>query len=157
MAKAFRFRLDPWLTVLKAREAVQQRAVAEQVRDVQRREVVLTDVKEQASEAVEATRRMREERRVDAFGHMQVLQWRVHLANRMVREAEALKIAEGALVGARELLVARARDVKVLEKLREKRRAAYQAEVDRRERVEMDEVGVQMYVARRGVGFAEGD
>jgi flagellar biosynthesis chaperone FliJ len=39
--------------------------------------------------------------------------------------------------------------VKVLEKLREKRRTAYQTELDRRERVEMDEAGVQMYVARR--------
>lgn len=156
MARVFRFRLEGWLTLLKSREAAQQQVTAACGREVQRRRQAVEVARKSEWEAIEAMRRVREEGRVEAARQLQFLEWRSHLADRVMREAEALKVAEASSDAARAVLVSRARDVKVLENLRERRRAAHRVEVERQEQAAMDEAGVQRHASRRGECIAGG-
>ena len=149
MAKRFVFRLEALRRLREAAEQKQQRVVAECLRRVQSCVTELEDLKLQLSETLNHARRTRGERRIDARMELQEQRWRAYLQRRMESKTGEQETLEQSLADARQTLTARSRDVKVIEKLRERRLEAYTQNLRRADRVESDELATQMFIRRR--------
>ena len=146
MARRFVFRLDPLLKLRKACEKDQQRVVADGVRRVQQCLRELADLQSAQANALVDARRMRRQARIDVRWAVQENRWRACLGRRIEPKEDELRGLERALAEKREELVRRSRDVKVLENLRQRRLDAHRRELERTERVELDELATQVFL-----------
>ncbi len=153
MARRFVFRLDPLLKLRKARQKDQQRVVADRLRRLARCERELADLNNAQSAAVADARRVRRETIIDLEWTLQEQRWRAHLQRRTRSKAVELQDLQQLLDEARAELAQRNRDVRVLENLRQRRLEAYQRDMKRAERVELDEIAMQVFLhANRETG-----
>jgi flagellar protein FliJ len=155
MAKRFIFRLDTLLKLRKRKEDEQRRVVAERLRDVRRCQATITDLRCRISDALAGEREMRLRGSLSVTRVLAEQRWRAHLDRRLAASGQQLTTLEKAHRESQSVLAERSRDVKVLEKLREKRHQAHMMEQERIERIETEEVGMQMYVRdQRALGAA---
>ena len=152
MAKRFVFRLEPLVTVRKAKEAEQQRVVAERVRRAQQCINELATLREKLSQTVGEARRTRRRRRMYIGMELQEQRWRAHLKRRIALQEEKLAVQGQSLAEARRELARRSMELKVIEKLRQRRLEEYRQEVQREERIDSDELATQMFIRRSQQG-----
>src|SRR5262245_1458719 len=141
MAKTFQFRLEKLLDLRRTKEDVAQRelAAARQAVEMRNRETLdLMDREEQAKADL---------REVQQAGALHVDRLRLAteflgaLERQLRREYETLQELVKTEIGARERLAQAKKDVRVLEKQREKELSRHRQGVDREDRRFLDEIG----------------
>lgn len=142
MARRFRFRLETVLKLRRQREDGQKRVVAGKVRELAALQSRARVIGVQVVEAVDAARGLRRTGPMDMAQIARQRFWLSNLQRALVETGSQMRETEGALASERQVLAALARDREALEKLREKHAGRYQAQIDRAERVELDELAI---------------
>jgi flagellar FliJ protein len=140
MAKRFRFRLETVLKVRRQREDQQKRVVAAKVRRLTDLQSQARSVDEQIAQAVQAARGSRHPGALDMSQIARQRFWLGHLQRLLVETAGQIREVAEELHRERRVLIDLAKDRKALEKLKETQAQRYQAELDRAERIELDEL-----------------
>lgn len=149
MAKRFVFKLAPVLRIRKQRENQQRRVVASCLRDVQNCQRQISNVQRTLSESRIAAANMRQQGTLDISWEQQNRKWQESLVRRIAIATDQLRQLEAKLHEARTELADRAKDVKALEKLREKRFALFQQQQRRAEQYETDEIAANMHTRKQ--------
>jgi flagellar FliJ protein len=150
--KKFRYRLDPLLRLRQQQEDQKKRVVGS----------LLTEINQQQNQVLEMAAAMKQEGeklkdqyargKVDLewirYYRMFVTQTQQTIAKRM---QEILAIQKKLAVARGELAEA-AKQTKILEKLKEKKKNSYDAEVLRQENSMMDEIGMNTYFSEQVTG-----
>lgn len=145
MAKRYTFRLETLLRLRQQREDEQKRVVAARLREIrtlrQRRHSLETEITRQTSALRQSLTEANPEMHLMKLGRHWVIRLR-----RGVLDADAEIAAQRAQLAQERIGLTEARrDAKVLEKLKERRHAAYRADLDRREQAELDEMNVSRF------------
>lgn len=156
MAKRFRFRLEPVLKIRKSGRDEQRRVVAERVRAVRSAREAVSDLERGVTETLARARRTRGDAVIDVGLELQEQRWRLGLHRRIHRSTQQMAEANDSLAAARQELARRSRDVKAIEKLRERRWQAHRLAEARSERLDADEAASQAYVRRTGMASGVG-
>ena len=140
MAKRFTFRLDSLLRLRQQHEDEKKRIVAARLREIaaleHRQQTLLTEIARQT----QAMREVLTAPTVVVDELKQGRHWLIRL-RRGVLELDAQLAGEHAILAQERADLAEARkNTKVLERLKERQRAAYVAGVNRREQAELDEM-----------------
>lgn len=150
MAKRFQFALQPVLDLRKRVEDQKQQAMAIRQRhyDDARRELNrLNDEFRAYSLELRSRHRQLDAEELRAhYAHLQFLDRAIEAQIRVVAERQA------ALERARQELVAASKDRKVVDKLKERRRAAHEAEENRVEQIELDDGNARRHARRERNG-----
>ncbi len=154
MAKRFQFKLAPVLRLRKQRENEQRRVVASFLRDVQTGQKQLTDIEQALSDTRSAATIMRKGGTIDITWEQQNRKWQECLVRRINKAKVQLQQSQGRLRDAQTELATRARDVKALEKLHQKRFDAFQYDLRRAEQYETDEIAANMSQRNRAENIA---
>jgi len=140
--KKFNFRLEPILKLRKQQEDQKKRAVGDLLAEI-------NALQRQALEMADAIRRQDRALRQNVRGTVDI-NWIAYYQGYVthLRQSISQKIDEVAqiqkkLVQARHELTEAARQTKILEKLKEKRKQRYEKELRRREIGELDEIAAQ--------------
>lgn len=145
MAKRFQFRLEAVLKVRRQRRDHCRRVFAEQLRLVQQQERRLVDLREQVQS--ESRARRSEARRTEL--DMSLLRSRQYYVGHLQRTIEAQEVErdrlQRELEAERETLVGASRELKVIEKLRERQWERHGMAASRRETIETDESSVGLF------------
>lgn len=145
MAKRYTFRFETLLRLRKQREDEEKRVVASRLRGLKRlydHQVVLRG---QILEQTDTLRNVLREPFLDV-GAVRVDRHCVARLRREILEDEAEISTNLALLSQERAVLTNARkETKILERLKERQRAAYQAELDRREQIEQDDMNVTRY------------
>ena len=149
MAKRFRFRLEPLLTLRKRREDQQQRVVAQRLAQLQRSRELLRDLHRRVDDTVVWARQDRRREQLDVGSALQEQRWRWHLQRRIVQQREEIEDIQTGVHEERAELARRSKDRKAIQKLRERQQAEHLANQARQERMEMDEFASQMHQRTR--------
>ncbi|MCH7525869.1 MAG: flagellar FliJ family protein [Planctomycetes bacterium] len=153
MAKRFRFRLEPVLRLRRRAAEQQMRVVAVQMRHVAGTREAMKELRRQVLETLARSRNERGRAEVDVGTQLQEQRWRLHLRRRIARQEERIVAAGGALLEAQNKLAELSKQVKVIEKLRERQYRTFTESVDLLERLEMDEIATQRFVRRPRMGW----
>ena len=144
--KKFRFRLEPLLRLRRQQEEQKKRAVG----------VLIREISEQQRQALQMATAVRQEGEnlkhqyaqgrvdLDWAGHYR--RYVSHMQMAINQRIEAVTQIQQRLQLARQELAEAAKNTKVLDKLKEKRRQRYDHELGREETRELDEVAAQGYV-----------
>ena len=146
MAKHFQFRLAPVLKIRKAGRDQQRRVVAERVRTLQSTREALAELEGGVTATLAQARQTRGVAVIDVGLELQEQRWRLGLHRRIHETVRQMDENHASLAAAREELARRSRDVKAIEKLRERRRETHRLAEARSERLEADEMATQVYV-----------
>lgn len=149
MAKRFQFRLETVLRLRREREQAQQRVVAERVRALGAAQGRLRSAGERLIDAVSAARGQRGVGSLDLAQIARQRFWLGHLQRVITEEEHALQAIARDLSAERRRLAVLARDRRAIEKLRERQEQRYKSELERVERIEMDEVATVAWRQRR--------
>ena len=147
MAKKFKFPLDPALRYRRHLEGEKKRALAKARRAVLEQNRLLLELLREEGQGKEEFRKLK-------VGQTGVQRLRLQeqylnaLSRRIRREFEGLQRRLLAEEQARRELVEARKQVRVLERLRERREADYRYELGREEQKELDETGLNTF--RRG-------
>lgn len=152
MAKRFRFRLEPVLGIRITGRDKQRRVVAERVRALQTTRDAVAELERGVTATLTQARQTRGSVVIDVSLELQEQRWRLGLHRRIHMMNRQMAEANDSLAAARKELARRSRDVKAIEKLRERRWEAHRLSEARAERLEADEMAIQAYV--RGTGGA---
>ena len=150
----FEFRLEALLAHRQQIEKEKQRRVAAVQQEIQ---AMVRHIQETQARIAAENRTLGSKELVGSLDMQYIAYEKRFVGNLQVRIVLAMqKLAgmEQQLNGARAELLAAARDRKVIEKLKEKQLARWQAEQDRKEAALMDELGTQL--AMRGRGSTNG-
>lgn len=150
MAKRFQFRLEPVLRVRKARRDEQRRMVAQHARALQLHREAIAELEGRVSATLTQARQTRVGAVIDVGLELQEQRWRLGLRRRIHMAMQQMNESTVSLANAREELARRTRDVKAVEKLRERRWNAHRLAEERTERRDADETAAQMYIRRAG-------
>ena len=154
MAKRFQFRLEAVLKVRRQRRDHCRRLFAEQLRHVQQQERRLVDLHEQ----VRTESRARRSDALQAELDMSLLRSRQYYVGHLQRTIEGQEVElEGLqreLEERRETLVGASRELKVIEKLRERQWERHGKAASRRETIEADESSVDLFRRYSEMDFA---
>ena len=148
MAGGFRFRLDAVERLRRQDRDGQRRKVAEAARDVQHVENRIALLTQQLADTVDGTRRQRQAQFLDVVSLKRQQFYRGELNRRIEESNKGLLEKLAALEAQRATLIESSRQLKVIEKLRERFRARHEEKMRRIERRAMDEVGAVSYVRR---------
>ncbi len=148
MAKRFTFKLDPVLKVRQRKEDEQRRVVASCHRDVQNCEAGIDATSSELSNSRVNAVAHRAQDSVDVHWEQRNIAWQQMLVARIIRAKDKLARLQSALHNAQLELADRSKDVKALEKLREKRLAEHQLQVDREEQRDTDEIAANIVTRR---------
>ncbi len=146
MAKRFVFKLDGVRRVRQAAEKQQRRAVAAQLRRVRGHQERIAKLSNGLALAVAAAQRTRLSGSLVVSEQIQEQRWMLALNRRLRIERAELRSSEQELDQIRRELMRRSTDVKVLEKLRDRRLAEFRRQAARQEQVEQDESATQSFV-----------
>jgi flagellar export protein FliJ len=150
MPKAFTFQLDPVLRYRRHLEQEKRRKLANARRAVLEQNRLLLDLVREEKAGKQDLGDMK------GRGTLSIEQVRLHeqylnsLAGRIRREYATLQVRLLDEERSRRELAEARKKVRVLERLRERRRAAYDYELARQERKELDEIGLNMFRAGEG-------
>lgn len=140
MAKRYRFRLETLLRLRRQRADEQKRVVAQRLRQVGRIEQHKRLLETSIAEHVRSTRGSLGGERIDVDQLKVGRYWLIRL-RRGVLEADAALAAQRAMLAQeRSELAERRKATKVLERLEERQREAHRAELEREERMELDDM-----------------
>ena len=142
MAKRFRFRLETVLKVRRQREDQQKRVVAGKAREVTSLGSRTRAIGMRIAQAVGAARGLRRTGPMDMSQIARQRFWISHLQRALIETRQQMQGTERELARERQVLADLARDRKTLEKLKDKQAERYQAEIDRAERLELDELAI---------------
>lgn len=148
MPKRFRFRLEPVLRLRRRAVDEQMRVVGEQLRRLGRCRETMAKLRRQVDELLTRSRVERSNTDVDIGMQLQEQRWRLHLKRRIAKQAERLLEMAGVLRSAQAKLADLSKDVKVIEKLRERQYRTFSEEQSREERLEADEQAMQIFLRR---------
>jgi len=140
MAKRFRFTLDPLLRVRRLRADAQRRVVARHVQAVERSRAHLGQLQNDAAAAIEDARRRHLAARFDAQTAMQDQHYRALLRRQIAEERVRLADAQRTLRQQQTQLAECRKDVKIVEKLRQRRWGNHVAEMNRAQQAELDDI-----------------
>lgn len=145
MAKRYTFRLETLLRLRRQREDEQKRVVAARLREIrtlqQRRQFLETEIARQTATMRDSLTATWMEVDQLKLGRHWVMRLR-----RGVLETDAQLTTQRAMLAQERTVLADARkDAKVLDRLKERQREAYLAEVNRREQAELDEMNVSRF------------
>jgi flagellar protein FliJ len=145
----FRFRLETLLR-LRVAERDQRRAeLAKAIRAAQMLQSEERKLQEEQTEAAERGRALKSPGAADVDAIMQTHRYEVVLAVRRRQFAAQIDQVETEVERRRQVVVEADRQVRVLEKLRERQAAAYQQQVGRLEAKQYDEMAAIGYVRRQ--------
>ena len=144
MAKVFTFRLERLLEIRRLKEEMARRDLARgarQLREHNQRVLAILREQEEAKREMKdmKTRSVKVSRLRLQEGYLEVLERRLR---RAVERLQELAMAEQ---DAREALTETSRRVRVLERLRDRREAAFKSERERKERAILDEIAAFAY------------
>ena len=147
----FHFRLQ---TLLRLRSAERDQRRADLAKAIRAEEMLrgeLRSLAEQQAQAVEHGRKLKSPGSADIDSLLQAHRYAVILAAQERQLAAQLAQVEQETERRRQVLVEADRQVRVLEKLRERQAAAYRKEVERREVKQFDETAILGYARRQEV------
>ena len=152
--KKFKFRLQPILKLRAQQEDQKKRVVGS----------LMGQIAEQQRQALELSESLKEQGcvlkgqfelgRVDTdwISHYQSFVASTH--NAIARRIDNVTQIQTKLTGARIELAEAAKQTKIMEKLKEKQKRNYDAQLKRQEMLELDEIGTTRYVFNGGFGGA---
>ncbi|MGD2107912.1 MAG: flagellar export protein FliJ [Phycisphaerae bacterium] len=149
MARRFRFRLD---TVHRLRQQAldqQRRAVAEARQAVARIELRIARLSAQLEQTVSGSRTVQRGCRLDVRSLSGYEFYRGWLHRKIMESGDDLTHARTRLDEARTKMAAAFKQLKVIERLRDKQWRRHRAEVEREERLVMDEAALNVYLRGR--------
>jgi flagellar FliJ protein len=145
----FRFRLEPLLR-LRLNERDQRRAdLAKALRALEVLQAELVKLQQEQTEVAERGRILKAPGAADVDALLATHRYQALLAARRRQVLEQISQVETECERRRVALVEADRQVRVLEKLRERRAAEYARAAERREAKQLDEVGILEYVQRQ--------
>lgn len=148
MAKRFQFRLETVLKVRLQKEDEKKRVVAGRIRELVRMRELLMQLNEQIAASVKDARASILQPRVDVELVSRKRFWTSHLQARVMETELQIKTLENGLADDRRTLAEAAKEVRVMEKLREQAFGRYDRELQRAETLEADELSTQRFVNR---------
>jgi len=149
MAKAFQFRLEVVERLRKQALDRQRRAMAQAVRQVEHAEARVRDVSQQLRDLTLLTRGSKQEGQLDVASLRSQQFHRGWLADQALKVQEALSLRRVELAGEREKLAEATKRLKVMEKLRARQWQRFRKEQNRREQMELDEIGLRKFSGAR--------
>lgn len=154
MAQRFQFRLEAVLKVRRQRRDHCRRRFAEQLRRVQQQERRLVDLHDQVQTESRARRSDARQAELD----MSLLRSRQYYVGHLQRTIEAQEVElerlRRELEAERATLVGASRELKVIEKLRERQWERHCTTASRRETIEADESSVDLFRRHSEMGLA---
>jgi flagellar export protein FliJ len=156
MAKQYTFRLEPLLKLRRQREDEKKRAVAARLGQIgvleQRRQKLLSEIGDQA----QVMRTWLSGGCLEMNDVRLGRHWLLRL-QRGVLETGALMSTQRAILAQERTELTEARkNTKVLERLKERRRTAYVAMLNRREQIELDDLNVTRFAHARAAALMPG-
>ena len=148
MARGFRFRLEVVRRLRKQAQDAQRRVVAGAVRSVAEAQNRLTELAGELRSTVGRTRETQRARRIDVVSLQRHQLYRGWLYRRRMEAREELGRRHVELDRQRENLAEATKQLKVIEKLREKQKMRYDLRVERQERAAYDEAALQTHRRR---------
>ncbi len=146
MAKTFTFRFETMLKIRRQREDHHRRIVANRLREIQTIVDQLGALDRQIEETTQLMRFSQAEGTVDIQNIVRSRHWMGHLQRNVLELQASRRGHEAKLAQERAALGEAAKQRRVLEKLKERQRARYLEEMDRREMREADEMSVMRHV-----------
>ena len=150
MAKRFRFRLEAVRRTREQARDAQRRVVAVQVRAVAKVEGRIRELSDQSAVALEMLTRIQRTGVLDTLMIRQQHAHRDDLNRSMQQQRVELGRKRAELSDEQERLAEASKQLKAIEKLREKQFKQHQEQVAREEQAASDEASIQMYLRRQG-------
>jgi flagellar export protein FliJ len=145
MVKRYTFRLETLLRLRQQREDEQKRVVASRLRKIRTIEQQKEVLEARIAEQVEAMRDWLTADLIDVDQLKAGRHWMVRL-RRGVLETEGAIVAHRTILAQERANLANARkDTRILERLKERQREAFFAEIERQDRAESDEMNVTRF------------
>jgi len=141
MAKAFGFRLEKLLDVRRAKEEAAQRELASARQAVEVRNAVILDLMDREDDAKSDLRVLQQGGAIDLERLRMSAEFVAAVERQLRREYEALQRLVQAEMEKRETLTQARKDVRVLERHRDKELIVYRKDLDLQERKFLDEIG----------------
>jgi flagellar FliJ protein len=141
MAKSFAFRLEKLLEVRRAKEEAAQRELASARQAVEVRNAVILDLMNREDDAKNDLRALQQAGAVDVDRLRLSTEFLGALERQLRREYEALQRLVQVEMEKRERLSDARKEVRVLERHREREQVVYRQDLDRQERQFLDEIG----------------
>ncbi len=151
MAKKFRFTLDVVRRIRQQAQNAQKRVVADAVRAVATTQEQISRTTRELKDTIDHSRSFRDVARPDLALLRGNQVYRGYLHRRILESQEELAARKKKLADERKTLAETTKQLKVIEKLREKRWMRYLAEVRREEQAGYDESAAQSYMRKRAV------
>ena len=150
MARGFRFRLEVVRRIRKQAQDAHRREVADAIRSVSAAEDQIAELDGRLRTTVNHTRDTQQARRLDMVSLQRHHLYRGWLHRRRVEAREELGRRQAELDRRREKLAEATKQLKVIEKLREKQQNRYDLLIERQEQAAYDEAALQTYGRRDG-------
>jgi flagellar export protein FliJ len=145
MAKRYAFRLETLLRLRQQREDEQKRVVASRLRKIKSIEQQKQVLQVRITEQVDSMRGLLTRGQMDIDQLKAGRHWMVRL-RRGVLEADGAIVANRSMLAQERVHLANVRkDTKILERLKEKQREAFLAEIERQDRIESDDMNVTRF------------
>ncbi|HVE39108.1 MAG TPA: flagellar export protein FliJ [Planctomycetota bacterium] len=141
MAKAFEFRLEKLLEVRRAKEEAAQRELASARQAVEVKNAVILDLMDREDDAKTDLRSLQQAGAVDVERLRLSSEFVAAVERQLRREYDLLQRLVQVEMEKRERLTEARKDVRVLERHREKEVVTYRQDLDRQERKFLDEIG----------------
>jgi flagellar protein FliJ len=145
MAKRYAFRLETLLRLRQQREDEQKRVVASRLRKIRSIEQQKQVLEVRIAEQVDAMRNLLTADRADVDELKAGRHWMVRLRCGVLEAGNAIATNRAILAQERANLANARKDTKILERLKERQREAFLAEIERQDRAESDDLNVTRF------------
>ena len=152
--KKFRFRLEPLLKLRKRHEDEKKRVVGAFMADISRHQQRALEMAHDLRQQGQAmTQGLRGNIKIDRIGHYQ--RYVSYTRYAITKEIETVEQIQRRLQSARQELVEAARQRRILEKLKERRKERHETELQRRETRQQDEIAASRFLYGRRLTQSE--
>lgn len=152
MAGGFKFRLETVLKVRRRAYQESQRVVAERLRHIAEEHRRLNSFQNQLTQETNAVSQSLSVAMIDVNDVRRRRGYLIHLKSSIDTTRQCIARHEQELAGERKLMVTARTQLRVIEKLKERRLARYQEQLDKRETQELNEIGMQVFRRAGGAG-----
>jgi flagellar FliJ protein len=148
---AFKFRLDPVVSLKKRAEDIRKNELAEARRDLGRQETHLVNLFEHRAACQQRIASQPDCSNLDVEGKLVYYAYMERLADEIANQTGAVERSRGDVESKRELLLKSSREKKVLENLRHRMKEKFTDGVKKAEQASLDDTGGNLH-ARNGDG-----
>ncbi len=141
MAKRFQFRFETILKLRRQREDEHKRIVADRLRQIAQVQDQLASLERQIEQETQAIRRSTSGGTIDLQQTVRHRHWLGHLHKSSLEAQARLRFLEARLAQERTQLAEAVKQRRVIEKLKERQSSAHIKAQERRETLELDELG----------------